>query len=339
MFNESLSTNSTSLRIITNSLSMLLILIFIVGILLNLVSIIFILKVKKLRAINLLILNLALADLVYISGIPFYVVHEFSQSWPFQIIGCQLFFLTDFIGMFTGVYTVVALSVERFFEVVDKKKRLETFSCEFKRGLISFYLLLLWSLSVVFSLPMVLSIQINSSSCDTNWNDFELNVYFTIKYLFSFIIPFMIISYSSLRLLLYLKECNRNSQRRLHRTLNRKVCEPNEQSDEKTFSNQINTSQSVRVRHKTKSYSIRHKAIRIVLSIVILFFIQWTPLWLTELLKALPTGFIGFDLNINFFNLVATIISYSNALMNPLLYIFLTYPFKKFIKEYFTLKC
>ena len=143
MFNESLSTNSTSLRIITNSLSMLLILIFLVGILLNLVSIIFILKVKKLRAINLLILNLALADLVYISGIPFYVVHELSQSWPFQIIGCQLFFLTDFIGMFTGVYTVVALSVERFFEVVDKKKRLETFSCEFKRGLISFYLLLL----------------------------------------------------------------------------------------------------------------------------------------------------------------------------------------------------
>ena len=38
-----------------------------------------------------------------------------------------------------------------------------------------------------------------------------------------------------------------------------------------------------------KSKGIRLKAIKIVLSIVLLFFIQWTPLWIFELYKSVKS--------------------------------------------------
>ena len=96
------------------ALTCVLALIVIFGLVFNFISIIAILKFKKLEPINILIFNLTLADIVYISGIPMYIDNVFKQSWPFELIGCRIFFMTDFVGMIVGVYSVVALSVERF---------------------------------------------------------------------------------------------------------------------------------------------------------------------------------------------------------------------------------
>ena len=52
-----------------NTVIFVLGIIFVVGIFLNLTSIIAIIRTKKLEPITLLILNLALADIVYIAGI------------------------------------------------------------------------------------------------------------------------------------------------------------------------------------------------------------------------------------------------------------------------------
>ena len=50
------------------TLSIILLLMFIFGIIFNIISIIHLLKCKKLQAINILIINLAVADLLYIMG-------------------------------------------------------------------------------------------------------------------------------------------------------------------------------------------------------------------------------------------------------------------------------
>jgi len=96
------------------ALTCILGLIFVFGLPFNFLSIIAILKSKKLEPINILIFNLTLADIVYISGIPMYIDNVFKQSWPFKLIGCRIFFMSDFVGMIVGVYSVVALSVERY---------------------------------------------------------------------------------------------------------------------------------------------------------------------------------------------------------------------------------
>jgi hypothetical protein len=50
------------------TVSMILLLIFIFGVIFNIISIIHLIKFKKLQPINILIINLAIADLFYIMG-------------------------------------------------------------------------------------------------------------------------------------------------------------------------------------------------------------------------------------------------------------------------------
>lgn len=306
-----------------NSITIILAIIFVFGIILNTFSIFVILKSSKLEPINLLILNLALADLVYIAGIPLFVAHLFSQSWPFRVIGCQLFFLTDFIGMTVGVYTVAALSVERYIEVTDKKKKLDKYSNKFKILIIGVCLILVWILGLLFSLSIVFSIELYKSiddaySCESQWNDKTLNLFFFIKFILIFFVPFSIIVFSSVKLLFFLKKWKRETMSRLHF----RVRNSNVPSDTSVLGIKNEAKHFV---YKVKKNAVREKAINIVLSIVLLFVIQWTPLWLFELYKSMSAS----DLleYIQIANVFTTVISYSNSISNPLLYIFLTHKF------------
>ena len=85
-----------------------------------------------------------------------------------------------------------------------------------------------------------------------------------------------------------------------------------------------------RKQKKNQSNIIRIKAIKIVLSIVLLFLMQWTPLWFSELYKAIADELIE---NIQLLNVIITLISYSNSISNPLLYIFLTHNFRKHLTD------
>lgn len=302
-----------------DSISMILVLIFILGVILNLISVIVILKSKHFKPVSLLMLNLTLADIVYSLGIPLFVTNVFNHSWPFKQSGCQWFFLTDFMGMNVGIYTVTALSVERYIEITDKKKKMEKISDKFKLFIITIYLMLVWFTSFAFYAPIVSSIDAvvtssNDITCETNWSQTELNSYFTIKFLFSFIIPFTLIFYSSLKIVLCLKQCNAIS--RNHNL----ITEAQMSENYKTFHS-----------NKTKIFLKGHKAIKIVLSIVVLFFIQWTPLWLFEFYKAFQTN--DFISNVHLINSIVSLVSYTNSITNPLLYVCFTH--RKFIERKF----
>ena len=62
-------TDEPTVLIYVNKVTILLVGIFAIGMLLNLSSIVAIIRTKKLEPITLLILNLALGDIVYISGL------------------------------------------------------------------------------------------------------------------------------------------------------------------------------------------------------------------------------------------------------------------------------
>lgn len=221
-FNSSaIKSNSTAPVTITAyviSLSVILLITFILGIIFNLISILTILIARAFQPINILILNLATADLVYIIGVPLFLVHVFSKSWPFGLIGCQVFFLTDFIGMIVGVYTIVALSVERYFDIADAKRRLEKFSEKSKLTFIVLCITFIWLFAFLFSLPMVVNIKLEkrnkSVSCETNWNEQQINAYFMSKFIFIFIVPCFLIMFSSIRILQFLNRWRKSSLNR-----------------------------------------------------------------------------------------------------------------------------
>jgi hypothetical protein len=193
--------------------------IFTLSIIFNSVTIVTILAAKVFTPINLLIMNLAVADLTYTLGIPMFIVHTFLKGWPFGQVGCKLFISAEFYGIVVGVLTVTALSVERYFEVVDKKKRANQLSSKFKVALVIAYIILTWILSTAVTLPFVADVRLASShdgvplGCDSEWSEHSILVYFTLKFLLIYFIPLIIISISSVKLLLFLFEWKNTFER------------------------------------------------------------------------------------------------------------------------------
>lgn len=138
---------------IVYSFSIVLSFLFVMSIVFNSISIVAILTARVFTPINLLIMNLAVADLTYTLGIPMFIAHTFMKSWPFGEIGCKLFICTEFFGIVVGVLTVAALSVERYFEVVDKKKRANHFSNKCKNALVFGYIIISWVASILYTIP------------------------------------------------------------------------------------------------------------------------------------------------------------------------------------------
>lgn len=76
--------------------------------------------------------------------------------------------------------------------------------------------------------------------------------------------------------------------------------------------------------------NIRRKAIRLVLVIIILFLIQWSPFWIFQISMLFTTSLYE---NIYLINMLVSTLSYSNTVANPALYMLLTYNFKKYIQK------
>ncbi len=346
-----LQDDSVSILTYIFTISAVLLIIFVLGIIFNLVSLLSIIFGKKpIQPIKLLILNLALADFIYILGIPLFLSNIVFKSWPLHLIGCQMFYLTDFIGMIVGVYTITALSVERFFEVADEKRRIDSFSNKFKILMITIYLIMVWIFAILFSMPMVFSIRLENLSnstviCTSNWTEEQINIFFAIKFLFMFIIPYSLITVSSVKLLLFLNKwkkknllrnlkqmtamktlmkytTNAKSQPNNNQNQNqsneignlneiKKLNDPNNNSNKYGLNNENNnklkkkvtqflhptiayvptkreSEQKIEITMRINSFNsgaskqnrIRRKASRIVLLIILLFFIQWIPLWI-----------------------------------------------------------
>ena len=102
-------------RAVFYTFSTILSAIVLLSILFNSISVLSILMARAFTPINVLIVNLAFADLTYSLGIPMFISHTFSKSWPFGLFGCRFFIFTEFFGIIVGILTVTGLSVERFY--------------------------------------------------------------------------------------------------------------------------------------------------------------------------------------------------------------------------------
>jgi hypothetical protein len=81
--------------------------------------------------------------------------------------------------------------------------------------------------------------------------------------------------------------------------------------------------------------SIRVKASRLVLIIILLFLLQWSPLWIFQLIMLFTKKEIY---HVQLINLIITTLSYSNTVANPALYMLITYNFREYCKKSSILK-
>jgi len=78
----------------------------------------FLVEKRLLQPFNLYILNLAVTDfLVAITAMTFYTIDTLLGFWPFGKLMCGVWIYFDFAMTFASVFTLVAISINRFWSV------------------------------------------------------------------------------------------------------------------------------------------------------------------------------------------------------------------------------
>uniref|UniRef100_A0AAQ4QEN5 Urotensin-2 receptor n=1 Tax=Gasterosteus aculeatus aculeatus TaxID=481459 RepID=A0AAQ4QEN5_GASAC len=241
------------------------------------------------------IINLALADLLYLLTIPFVVCTHFLKGWYFGDAGCRILISMDFLTMHASIFTLTIMSTERYFAVLkplDTVKRSKSY-----RKAIA---LLVWVASLILTLPMILSIQLmtvgNKAMCQPTLSALSYKVYISFLFCTSIVAPGLIIGY------LYIQ---------LARTYWISQTETFKQT--KKLPNQ--------------------KVLYLIFTIVLLFWACFLPFWIWQLLgqfhPSLPLSTKA-KRNINY---LTTCLTYSNSCINPFLYTLLTKNYKEYLRK------
>ncbi|KAL8186047.1 UNVERIFIED_CONTAM: Mu-type opioid receptor, partial [Gekko kuhli] len=76
-------------------------------------------------ATNIYIFNLALADALATSTLPFQSVNYLLGTWPFGTTICKIVISIDYYNMFTSIFTLCTMSVDRYIAVCHPVKALD----------------------------------------------------------------------------------------------------------------------------------------------------------------------------------------------------------------------
>ncbi|XP_010890224.1 urotensin-2 receptor [Esox lucius] len=241
------------------------------------------------------IINLAMADLLYLLTIPFVVCTHFLKGWYFGDAGCRILISMDFLTMHASIFTLTIMSTERYFAVLkplDTVKRSKSY-----RKAIA---VLVWVASLVLTLPMILNIQMmmvgGKAMCRSTLSPLFYKVYISFLFCTSIVAPGMIIGY------LYI---------RLART--------------------YWISQTEAFKHTKKLPN--QKVLYLILTIVLLFWACFLPFWIWQLLGHFQSSIdlsTKAKRNINY---LTTCLTYSNSCINPFLYTLLTKNYKEYLRK------
>ncbi|XP_007436608.2 urotensin-2 receptor-like [Python bivittatus] len=144
------------------------------------------------------IINLALADLLYLLTIPFIVGTYFIQEWSFGDTGCRILFSLNFLTMHASIFTLMVMSTERYLAVLkplDTVKR----SKSYQKAIA----LIIWVASLLLTLPMLIMIQLvqgEKNICLPTWSKLSYKIYITVLFCTSIVGPGVVIGYLYVRL-------------------------------------------------------------------------------------------------------------------------------------------
>lgn len=90
-----------------------------VGLTGNTLAIYVVLRYAKLKTVtNIYILNLAVADELYIIGLPFLTTQNVLSYWPFGSFLCRVVMTADSMNQFMSIFCLTVMSIDRYLAVV-----------------------------------------------------------------------------------------------------------------------------------------------------------------------------------------------------------------------------
>lgn len=163
-----------------------------VGLTGNAMVIYVILKYAKMKtATNIYILNLAIADELFMLSVPFLATSAAVRHWPFGSLMCRLVLSVDGINMFTSIFCLTVLSVDRYIAVVHPIK-----AARYRRPTVAKIVnVCVWGLSLIVILPIIIfadtvPAQDGAVDCNFLWPEAMWSEAFVVyTFLLGFLLP------------------------------------------------------------------------------------------------------------------------------------------------------
>ncbi|KAJ4921562.1 hypothetical protein JOQ06_022423, partial [Pogonophryne albipinna] len=154
MNNSTSGTHADPDLLITSTFGTLLSLVYIIGVAGNVYTLVVMChSIRFATAMYISIINLALADLLYLSTIPFVVVTYFLKDWYFGDVGCRVLLSLDLLTMHASIFTLTVMCTERYLSVtkpLDTVRRSKSYRKALAWGV--------WLLSLFLSVPMMVMV-------------------------------------------------------------------------------------------------------------------------------------------------------------------------------------
>ncbi|XP_055052834.2 somatostatin receptor type 1 [Misgurnus anguillicaudatus] len=163
-----------------------------VGVTGNAMVIYVILKYAKMKtATNIYILNLAIADELFMLSVPFLAASAAVHNWPFGSLMCRVVLSVDGINMFTSIFCLTVLSVDRYIAVVHPIK-----AARYRRPTVAKVVnVCVWGLSLLVILPIIIfadtvPAQDGGVDCNFLWPETSWSEAFVVyTFLLGFLLP------------------------------------------------------------------------------------------------------------------------------------------------------
>ena len=177
---------------------------FVFGLIGNTLVIYVIAKYHKIRSrsvSNYYIWNLAFADELFVLTLPFLGYATYANNWPFDALSCKVATVFRECNKFASVYTLVALSIDRFLATFHQFGRFRQIRC----GLAA--CAAIWTICLVLSTPYWLFSKVvhtsrNRYSCKTDWPSMTVHRVWTYcSLVLGLLAPFIVIATFSVLLL------------------------------------------------------------------------------------------------------------------------------------------
>ncbi|XP_071757716.1 opioid receptor, delta 1b [Centroberyx gerrardi] len=295
------TTRDTTSLIIIIGITALYSLICVVGLLGNVLVMYGVVRYTKMKtATNIYIFNLALADALATSTLPFQSAKYLMNTWPFGELLCKVVIAIDYYNMFTSIFTLTMMSVDRYIAVCHPVRALD-FRTPAKAKLIN---VCIWILSSAIGVPiMIMAVtgvtEKGNTVCKLSFPKPEWywdTVTKICVFIFAFVVPVLVITICYGLMILRLK--------------------------------------SVRLLSgsKEKDRNLR-RITRMVLVVVAAFIVCWTPIHIFIIVKTMVEIDQKNPLVVASWHLCIAL-GYTNSSLNPVLYAFLDENFKRCFRDF-----
>ncbi|KAK7886045.1 hypothetical protein WMY93_025666 [Mugilogobius chulae] len=242
------------------------------------------------------VLSLACADLLYLFTAPFIVYDSLASGWAFGELGCRLLLSLDLLTMHASIFTLTAMSLDRYRAVAHPLHTSSTNSSGLLR------VALAWGLAVALSLPMMITLHLEDGGeqqgqlCVPAWDEQSSKAYLSVLFCTSILGPGLAIG-------------------ALYATLGRLYWVSQTKPVWASGSSSASTPRAP-----------KPKVLLLILGIVLAFWACFLPFWVWQLLPLyqpdmLRTVPVGTQVTVN---RILTSLTYGNSCVNPFFYTLLT---------------